>query len=192
MRAWKLKALALLIVAAIPPTLAYAADSVLVNIDPAVSVQSTTTEISGAKSSIAVRLPQGGVVAYTHGTGAAQVNAMHVNQVSLVASTPQSPDLTALTGGQGDTSFSKIKVFALFNNEAAGTGKSVIIGNGTNPFVGPFGAGTHTLTVPAGCGVVIYTKENAGWPVTGGTGDILKLDPGANNVSVTLVLAGQS
>jgi hypothetical protein len=168
------------------------ADSVLVNLDPSVSISSVTTEVSGAKTSISIRLPQGGVVNYTHGTGAAQVNATHVNQISLVTSTPQTPDLTGLTGGQGDTSFSKIKVFALFNNEAAGSGKKVIVGNGTNAFVGPFGAAAHTIAVEAGCGLVMWTKETAGWAVANGSTDGLKLDPGANNVSVTLVLAGNS
>lgn len=169
------------------------ADSVTLSITPGITITSSTAETTGATSKITVRLPDGyTAVEYSFGTGAAQVNAMYVNQISLVTSTPQTLDLTALTGGQGDTSFSKLKCIAIYNNETAGTNKPVILGNGTNPFVGPFGAGSHTLAIPAGCGFIIYTKETAGWAVANGSTDGFKLDPGANNVSVTIALVGNS
>jgi hypothetical protein len=59
--------------------------------------------------------------------------------------------------------------------KAASTNTTLLtIGNGTNPFVGPFGAGSHTLSIAAGSSIALDAPVS-GWTVTAGTGDIIKV-----------------
>src|SRR5262245_4927279 len=105
------------------------ADSVTASALASLNITSLTTETAGASTRIAIRLPSGNTAAeFTSGTGGAQVSKMFTSQISLTASTPVTLDLTALTGGVGDTAFTKTKIVAVYNNEAIGSGKAVTIG----------------------------------------------------------------
>lgn len=176
-----------------PISYAYAADSVTASVVPGITVNATTTLVTGVDAPVNVRLPAGlAPIAYAYGSAGGQLEKMWVRQITLTASTSTDLDLTALTGGQGDTSFAKVKILGIYNNEAVTSGatKTVTVGNVTNGWVGPFGAATHTMTVASGCALLNFNKETAGWAVVGGTGDLLRLTPGAANTSVTVVIAG--
>jgi hypothetical protein len=69
----------------------------------------------------------------------------------------------------------------------------VIVGNGTNPFVGGFGAGTHTWTIPPG-GFIFVAAPVSGWTVTAATADILKISNSGAGTSVVydICLGGTS
>lgn len=157
-----------------------------------VNITKSNLLIAGINITTPVNLPSGGLpIAFAPGTGPGQISDVWSDTRSYNA-TPTVHDLTALTAAATNTglgAFAKIKVLHVQNNEAADSGKDIIVGaNATTPFVGPLGGTTPTITVKAGCSLLIYDLSTAGW--TCSTAKFLKLDPGANNVSVTLTLAG--
>ena len=84
--------------------------------------------------------------------------------------------------------FVKIKA-VIVEALASNSGPITVGGATTNAFVGPFGAATHTVILPAG-GVFEARNPNTGWTVTAGTGDLLRI-AGANQV-YKIVLVGTS
>jgi hypothetical protein len=72
------------------------------------------------------------------------------------------------------------------------TNNVVIGGAASNQFIGPFGAGTHTIALAPGDVFCITNK--AGWAVTAGTGDLLKIaNSGAGtSVKYNIVLVGRT
>jgi hypothetical protein len=111
--------------------------------------------------------------------------------LALSISTPVTLDLTALTGGEGDAAFTKVVLLDIRNLEAAGSGKTLTIGaeGSAGEWYDPIGtAAGAKLTVPPATGRQLYTLESAGYAV--GTRKLLKLDPGANAVSVLVTIAG--
>jgi hypothetical protein len=126
------------------------------------------------------------------GTGANQANKCWHDQRTLGASASENLDLA---GGLNDAfggaiTFTAIK--AILIKAAAGNVNNVVIGAAaSNAFVGPFGASTHTLHLAPGASVLLL-HPGAGWPVTAGTGDILKIANGGAGTSVTydIALAG--
>lgn len=127
------------------------------------------------------------------GTGADQAQAIYIDDFSIAASGSQNYDLAgALTDRLGNLLvFTAIKAIYLVADAA--NINNIILGNGTNPFVGPFAAGANTLTVGPGGMVLLAERTAAGWPVVAGTGDILKLaNSGAGTVVTgTLVVVGK-
>jgi len=84
-------------------------------------------------------------------------------------------------------SFTKVKAIIL-ESDAANT-VDITVGNGTNPFQGPFGAVTHTLALSPG-GLIVLMAPQVGWTVVAATGDILKLLAGAANVNYRIHVIG--
>lgn len=127
------------------------------------------------------------------GTGADQANAIYIDDFSIAASGSQNYDLAgALTDRLGNLLvFTAVKAIYLVA-DAANT-NNIILGNGATPFIGPFGAAVHTLTVGPGGVLLLAERTAAGWPVVAGTGDILKLaNSGAGTAVVgTLVVVGK-
>ena len=135
----------------------------------------------------------------TGGTGINQCNEMWSSTLSLAAATT-TLDLTNLTGiGSRVVTFSAIKVLYIVNNDSVAA-HSVAVGNGAStPWYAPFSASTHTHTIPGGASGATATSGGtpflitnltaAGWAVDG-SHNLLMLDPGANTVSVTILIAG--
>jgi len=126
----------------------------------------------------------------TSGVGANQADVSYQGQRTVPGGGNEDLDLAAgnlSTLGVAVT-FAKIKLIMI---EALGsnTGTLTIGGAPTNTFVGPFGGPTFTVVLPAG-GVFTARAANAGWPVTAGTGDLLRIT-GANQV-YKIVLIGTS
>lgn len=117
------------------------------------------------------------------GTTAQNADLIHIDSIEIAASGNATKDLHgSLLDPLGNACvFAKIK--AILVKAAAGNTNNVVVGNGTNPFVGPFGAGTHTVAVPPG-GQLLMTAPKDGWTVTDSTADILKF---ANSGSGTVV-----
>lgn len=165
-------------------------------IQATISLTNTLSGTSGqAKNQVTVGASQ---IAVSAGTGAGQCNELWSQTIALVASTPQTLDLTALTGEGGRTvSFSAVKIFEVVNNDPT---NPVTVGNAaTTPFAPFWNTPANTESVPGGgckdqSGNQVGTpmlKTNltaAGWSTTGATK--LKLDPGANAISVTVTIAG--
>ena len=97
-------------------------------------------------------------------------------------------DLTSLTGPRGTETFATIVGLYVYNLTTT-AGYAVTVGNAaSNAWTGPLGGTTPTLTVPAGSRLVLENNDTA-WTVDG-THKSLKLDPGANTVSVRVVILG--
>ncbi len=133
------------------------------------------------------------------GTGVNQCNEMWCSTLSLAAS-PTTLNLLSLTGiGSRTVTFSAVKVLYIVNNDSVST-HSVAVGNGAStPWYAPFDASTDIVTLPGGASGATATSGGtplllcnltaAGWTVDSGHG-LLMLDPGANTVSVTILIAG--
>lgn len=130
---------------------------------------------------------------YANGTGAGQVNLIYAKQIALVASTPQTLDLTALLDLSGATvNFARVRELVV-QVVTATSAFNAILGNAASNAWAPFWGATGTDTVFAGS--IRYftdpTSVGAGvGAVTSGTSKNLKLDPGSNNVTINLLIAG--
>ncbi|API58866.1 hypothetical protein BSL82_05695 [Tardibacter chloracetimidivorans] len=130
---------------------------------------------------------------FTDGTGAGQANGVYIDDFSIEASGTLSIDLSgSLEDAHGNALvFTAIKAILLIA-DAANT-NNVILGNVANGFVGPFGAATESLTVPPGGCVLLSNPSAAGWAVTAGTVDLIKLANSSSGSAVggTIVILGE-
>jgi hypothetical protein len=133
----------------------------------------------------------------TNGTAANQIQLGTGIHLSLVASTPQTIDLTALTDLQGNAfSLAAVRYLAIRNNSTTDT-QNLTVGGAATPFVG-FWSSTVTIwpsTTGSGSanqnsGYEVFQAPNTtGAPVTGGS-KLLKFDPGANAFTVDIIVMG--
>ncbi len=130
-----------------------------------------------------------------NGTGAGQANAVYIDDFSIAASGTLNVDLSgSLTDAHGNALvFTAVKEILI--KADSGNTNNVVIGNGTNPFVGPFSAGTVTVTLkPGGFFHVSDGYSAAGWSLTGGASDVIKLENSAAGTAVTgtIVVVGEA
>jgi hypothetical protein len=193
LRSAGLRVFAALLVALAFPAYALAAANVTASVTPGVTVQSTTTLATGSIVSFTSKLPNGYTpIAFANGTGAGQVSVAWSDTRTYAASTPVTLDLTALASAATNTgaaNFAKVKVLYIANNEAIGSGHNVIVGAAASTaFTGPLGGTTPTFTIEPGCVFMAFAQSSTAWTTT--SANNLKIDPGANNCSVTIVVAG--
>lgn len=127
------------------------------------------------------------------GTGAGQCNKWYRSYRTLTAGSADNLDLAgSLLDPFGNTlTFTGIKyiAIALVAASANGTNK-LTVGNGTNPFVGPFSA---SGTIDVYDALELYHPGASGWAVTAGTGDILKVNNGgASSITYCILIAGNA
>lgn len=147
----------------------------------------------GGVASLPIAISQ--ALALTNGTAADQANAVYIDEFSIAASGSQSYDLAGggLTDRLGNAlNFTAVKAILLIADST--NTNNVVMGNGTNPFVGPFDDGTATVKAEPGGMVLLATRTAAGWAVTGGSADVIKLaNSGAGSaVTGTLVIIGEA
>lgn len=122
---------------------------------------------------------------FTPGTGNGQANIVFADTRTIAASSNDDLDLAGVLSAVfgGTITFATIR--AIMVRAAAANTNNVVIGAAaSNQFVGPFGAATHTVILRPGDEFLI-TNRNAGWSVTAGTGDLLRI---ANSGSGTPVV----
>lgn len=111
--------------------------------------------------------------------------------VTLGPSASVSLDLSGLTDDALGQDLELVAVKAVILWARPENLHDLIVGNGTNPFVGWFGSGTHTESVPPGSPLIHVSRT--GWPVVNGVSDILKItNAGANDVVYDLAIFGTS
>ena len=142
---------------------------------------------------VSVQLPDGSApLEFTSGTGAGAINKMGYGSISLAAAaTTVALDAVSstITNWVGDTAFTKIKELYIYNAATAGTTKPVTVGAAASvAFVGPMGGTTPTQAIDAATALHWTSTEANGWSCS--TNKNLKLDPGANTVTVYIVIAG--
>lgn len=130
------------------------------------------------------------------GTGAGQADRIWDDTRTLTASSNEDLDLNgaAIQDALGlNLAFVKIK--GILVAAAATNVNNVVVGAAaSNAFVGPFGAATHTVAVKPGGLFAAACSDAAGWAVTAGTGDLLRIANGGAGTSVTydIVIIGTS
>lgn len=132
---------------------------------------------------------------FTTGAGASQMDRMFADQRTIIASGTDDLDLngTALQDILGaNLALVRVKLIVVY--AAAANTNNVVIGNAaSNQFIGPFGAATHTITLPPGGLYMAMAPSAAGWAVTAGTGDLFRIaNSGAGSSVVYDVLIGGS
>lgn len=131
------------------------------------------------------------VLKFTPGTATiAQADLMWADSRSLTTGATEDIDLA---GGVSDVFGSLLNFAEVTSIYVENTGNTAITigGAATNAFIGPFGAATHTVTIPAG-DMVLMTNM-AGWTVTAATGDILKVTNAAGATGTyNIVLVGRT
>lgn len=121
---------------------------------------------------------------FPSGSTAGQVQVEATDERTLAASANETLDLSG-SGASLKDGLNNVASFAFINAieiiaDAANT-NNVIVGAGTDPFLGPMGGTTPTVTLPPG-GRLMWVHPTTGWALTDGTNDGLKI---ANSSSGT-------
>jgi hypothetical protein len=132
-----------------------------------------TSAPDAGTASVTIAESAGGDLA--NGTGANQANNIHVDMFSIASGGSLDIDLAgSLVNPLNEpVVFTAIKTILIEADPANTT--NLTVGNGANPFVGPFGAGAHTLSIVPGGFAVLHNPSAGGWAVVAGTGDVLKI-----------------
>lgn len=130
------------------------------------------------------------------GTGAAQANAIYVDDFSIAASGTLAIDLRgSLTDPNNNTiAFTAIKEIMI--KAAATNTNNIIYGNAaSNQFLGPLGAAIDTVVIkPGGLMHFVEGYSAAGWTVTNASTDNILLTNSAGGTAVTgtIVIIGEA
>ena len=82
-------------------------------------------------------------------------------------------------------------VMAVFVKADDANTDNLIIGNGPTPFIGPFGAGSHTVSLGPKCSLLLEAPD-PGWPVVDGATDLLRIaNTGSAVLAYDLVVIGR-
>lgn len=133
---------------------------------------------------------------YGNGTAAGKVDLIYAKQLTFVASTPQTLDLSALTDLSGAAAnFARVREF-LIQILTGTAGFDLTVGSAaSNAWAALLGA---TGTTKAFAGIITYLLSDpvsigAGvGAVVSGTSKNIKLDPGANALTANIIICGCS
>lgn len=120
------------------------------------------------------------------GTGADQANALWSDTRTLSASASENLDLAgSLTDVFGATlTFTRVKL--LLVRAASGNTNDVLVGGAaSNAWVGPFNDATDVAKIKPGGLALFVARDATAYPVTAGTGDILKVANSSSGTSVS-------
>jgi len=144
------------------------------------SATGAATPVAGVSISHALQLEAG-----TAALGKADL--LYTATRTLAASATENLDLTGVLVGPVGTAFNAAEVVAIVVEAAAANTNTVVIGGAaSNAFLGPFALATDTLKVKPG--QWLFLTDTTGWPVTAGTGDLLKVTNGAAGTAVTYTI----
>lgn len=115
------------------------------------------------------------LLSFLSGSGAGQVNKIYSDSFSVAQSVNTDLDLAgSLTGVYGTVVFTAIKGILVVAGTNTGLG-NLVVGNVTNGIVAPFGAATHSVAVAPGGIFAIANPSAAGFAITAGTADLLRI-----------------
>lgn len=125
----------------------------------------------------------------TNGAGLNQASEVFFDERTLAGGATENLDLAGvLVDALGNVlSLTKVKALVFFNLSTS-LDKITIGNHATAAFLGPFGAAAHTVDVPIGGLAVFVAPTAAGWAVTAGTADMIKVLNGAGGSSTYQVV----
>lgn len=133
------------------------------------------------------------------GTATNQADKLWHDQRVLSPTSFEDLDLTNLTntlfGSTITINLARVKVLLIINTSTTG-GDDLLVGgagNANNAWSAPFNADQDAkIELPADS-TLLLTNKPAGWVVTGGSSDILRIDnPTANSITYKIVVVGTS
>jgi hypothetical protein len=126
-------------------------------------------------------------VSYQNGTAAGQANKLFTDTRTIAASSNDDLDLNGVLTDAFGGSLALLRVKGLIVAAAAGNTNDVVVGAASNPWLAPFGAGTHTLKVKPGAVLALFAglTDATAWPVIAATGDVLRIANGGAGTPVT-------
>lgn len=139
-------------------------------------------------------LPPRDTIVMETGTGSNLADLLFSDQRTLALSTSEDLDLAASLSDPLGATLTFVKVKAIEIRAAAGNGGNIVVGGAAvNAFLGAFADATDKLEIPAG-GAVVMVAPGAGWTVTPGTGDLLKIENDDSGAAATydIVIVGTS
>lgn len=129
-----------------------------------------------------------------NGTAASKADLCFSDTRQLAASANEDLDLAGSLPDAFGTTLTFVKIKHIYIKAAAANTNSVIVKPASsNGFTGPFGAATHTLTIPPG-GYIELSAPVSGWAVTAGTGDKINIANSAAGTTVDydIIIVGTS
>lgn len=154
----------------------------------------TSLAITAGKSSDLTTVQDSGDIKHTKeltfGSSSGQANKAWHDQRTLSATSEELDLSGSLTDSFGDTvTLSKVKML-MIENKATTSGHNLVVGGAaSNGFATIFGDSSDEIIIPPG-GILLLTSPVDGFTVTGGTGDLLKIDSGANNITYNIAIIG--
>jgi hypothetical protein len=125
------------------------------------------------------------VTNFSPGASAGQANIVFADTRTIAASSNDDLDLNGVLPAVFGGTVGLTLVRAIIIRAAAGNTNNVVVGNAaSNQFLGPLGAAAHTISIRPG-DEFVATSRNAGWTVTAGTGDILRIANSGSGTPVT-------
>lgn len=130
---------------------------------------------------------------FSNGTGSGKATLLYYNQLSLVASTPQTLTISSLTDIAFNTTLNfctnSVKYLCIFNLSQV-SGQILTVGKAaTHPFVSWLSGTTPGVIVGAG-GCLVVASPIDGYASVITTSDQLEFDPGANTFGVDVIIVG--
>lgn len=135
-----------------------------------------------------------------NGTGAGQADKIWHDRRNLGPSTGESLDLagTGLLDPITQAVLTFVRIKGLYVASLSANLNDISVGanvvNGWAALIGPTGASGGTVTLKPGAAFMAFTTDATGWPVTAGTGDLLRVInlAGTNSVDYDVVVIGSS
>lgn len=155
---------------------------------------STILTGSGDLANPVQTVPFGGEGSMTNGTTDRKADQLFSDVRTLAASTSEELDLAAALVDAFGATLTFVKIRGIYIvAAAANTGNIVVGGAASNAFAGPFADDTDKVELPAEA-YVEWVNPKAGWAVTAGTGDLLKIenDDSGASASYTIQIIGTS
>lgn len=158
------------------------------NLKAAISAAYSGSGLAPATATLAAQADIG----IASGTGDYQADLLYAATRSLATAGTDNLDLSGVLTDPLGNVIAAVEIVAILIRAAAANTTTLTVGNGTNPFVGPFGAAAHTVAIAPG-GVFMMVNPKTGWPVTAATADILKIVNSAGaTAAYDIVILGRS
>lgn len=135
--------------------------------------QTSVLDLETPQSALSLPL----ALALTNGVGAGQADEKWSDERTLTTGQNEDLDLngTALQNAFGvNLALARVK-YLLVVADPTNTTNITVGGAPSNAWVGPFGAATHTITLKPGGIIEVFDPSAGGYPVTAGTGDLLRV-----------------
>lgn len=169
------------------------------NINVTETFKQTTTSVFGGTQVKygADQQRQTGISSGGTAGAADQADVIYTDQITLASSTPQTLDLTALTGGMepGTKSFARVRLITITNLNTTDANKVTVGPGASNGWDGPGGA-TWQIYIRASTAnsqiPFVLGSPNTTGMVVDSTHKTLKLDPGAATQIIDIKIVGCS